>query len=86
MKCNQNVGTDVMGNSLAGWLSLSRGKQLLQIAAIICIIFMMSVITHKGHHDISLIVSGNPTELVPALGRYFIGNLAGRGVEELIEE
>ena len=77
---------DAMGNSLTGWLTVSRGKQILQIVAIISTIFMLSVIMPKGQHDIPLIVRTNPPDLGPALGRYLIGNLAGREVEKLKDE
>lgn len=77
---------DAMGNSLTGWLTVSRGKQILKIVAIICTIFMLSIIMPKGLHDLSLIVRTSPADLGPALGRYLIGNLAGSGVEKLKDE
>lgn len=77
---------DAMENSLAGWLTVSRGKQILQIVAIICTIIMLSVIMPKGQHDLSLIVRTNPADLGPVLGRYLMGNLASSGVEKLKDE
>lgn len=70
-----------MENYISRQLRVSKGKLLLQILAIICTFFMTSVIQHKGHRDLSLLIKEQPADLGSARGRYFIGNLAGRGPE-----
>jgi hypothetical protein len=53
-------------------------KTVLQIAAALCLIFMLSVIFHKLITDIMALAQGHSgQEFWRALGRYLIENLAG---------
>ena len=52
-------------------------KRLLQIIAIIVSVIWMSMVFHKGHHDISLIIKQNPDNWGPAIGKYLFDNWAG---------
>ena len=55
-------------------------KMLSQLLAILCIAFLLGMIVHKGHADISALArqhSGEEFRL--ALARYVLGNLAGGG-------
>ena len=53
------------------------GKRILQVIAIIATVIWMSVIFHKGYHDISIIITENPDNWGPAIGRYIFENWAG---------
>lgn len=53
------------------------GKRILQIIAIIVAVIWMSVISHKGYHDISNIIKENPDDWGVAIGRYLLENWAG---------
>jgi hypothetical protein len=58
-----------LGNSL---------KTLSQALAILCMAFILGMVVHKGHADISVLAqkySGG--EFWTELARYFIGNLGG---------
>ena len=62
---------DYAGNSV---------KKLSQALAIICLAFLLGMVLHKGHVDISILAgkySGG--EFWTEVARYFIANLAGGG-------
>ena len=53
-------------------------RNMMQLLAIMFLVFMLSVILHKGFADVSLIAglhSGN--EFWIALARHFLANLSG---------
>ncbi|MDH5221251.1 MAG: hypothetical protein OEW94_08490 [Betaproteobacteria bacterium] len=53
---------------------------LLQKAAVVVLVLMLSTIAHKGYGDISALSARHSgQEFWVALTRYFIGNLAGGG-------
>ena len=53
---------------------------LLQKAAVVFLVLMLSTIAHKGYVDISALSARHSgQEFRVALARYFIGNLAGGG-------
>jgi hypothetical protein len=56
----------------------NRGKDAMQVLAIICLAFMFSLILHKGFADVSLISElHSGREFWIALARHFIGTLSG---------
>ncbi len=57
-----------------------RLRTLGQTLAIVCMACLLSVIVHKGYHDISrLAAQHSGTQFWTALAQYFLGNLAGGG-------
>ena len=60
-----------LGNSL---------KTLSQALAILCMAFLLGVVVHKGHADISVLAERHSGEQFwVELARYFLGNLGGGG-------
>ena len=65
----------VMSTSLSDAL-----KTLAQILAVFCIAFIVGMVMHKGHADISALARKDSGEKFwAALAKYFVGNLAGGG-------
>ena len=55
-------------------------RTLSQVLAILALALLMSMIFHKGYHDISRLAEQHSGKAFwVALGQYFIGNLAGGG-------
>ena len=55
-------------------------KALSQALAIFGIVFLLGMVVHKGHADISVLAEKHSgQQFWVALGNYFIGNLAGGG-------
>ena len=55
-------------------------KTLSQILAVFCIAFIVGMVVHKGHADISALAQKHSGERFwVALAKYFVGNLAGGG-------
>ncbi|MGA8005794.1 MAG: hypothetical protein WCA17_06820 [Burkholderiales bacterium] len=53
-------------------------RNVMQILAIVFLVFMFSVILHKGFADVSLIAElHSGTQFWIALARHFLGNLSG---------
>jgi hypothetical protein len=51
-----------------------------QAIAIVCLIFLLGMIAHKGHADISLLAEQHSgQQFWVEVGRYLINNLAGGG-------
>jgi hypothetical protein len=62
---------------MAGDTGIS-GRNLLQIAAIFCMIFVWSIIVHKVYTAVSVLGQKHSgTEFWLALVRYLVANLAG---------
>lgn len=57
-------------------------KRMIQIIAIIITVILMSMMFHKGHNDISILIK-NSVNLGPAIGGYLFDNWSGSGPEKL---
>ena len=61
----------VLGNAL---------KTVSQALAIVCMAFLLGMVAHKGHADISVLADKHSgKEFWVELARYFLGNLGGGG-------
>ena len=55
-------------------------RTVSQALAILCMVFILGMVAHKGHADISALAQKHSgTEFWVELARYFIGNLGGGG-------
>jgi hypothetical protein len=53
-------------------------RTVSQALAILCMAFLLGMVVHKGHADISVLASKySGGEFWMELARYFIGNIAG---------
>ena len=68
--------TTARGEGLGGMSNAF--KTLLQLLAVLCMAVIVSMVLHKGLTDISALAQKHSgEEFWPALGKYFLTNLAG---------
>ena len=58
-------------------IAMADGKRLLQLIALFCTVVWMTMICHKGYHDISMIIREYPDDWGKEVGKYLLENWAG---------